>query len=103
MTTLAAPLSPVKPRKPARPTHGPCRLSLHINGPCHAVRLIPADQDAGIGKLVRLRKADGTTYHCHRDDAGRTGCDCPDHTFHREGADNGACKHVSALVACGLL
>ncbi len=30
-------------------------------------------------------------------------CDCPDFIFHRDGLDPGGCKHIKALVACGLL
>ena len=30
-------------------------------------------------------------------------CDCPDFTFKREGIDPEGCKHIKALVACGLI
>jgi hypothetical protein len=85
-------------RKPARPAHGTYRLVLTINGTCYSVR--PNRGDAV--KAFRLRKSDGTTYDVARTADGLV-CDCPDWTFHRDGIDPAGCKHIKALVACGLL
>jgi hypothetical protein len=88
-------------RKTARPTHGTCRLTLTINGTAYAVRPIATDSFAAI-KAFRLRKSDGTAYDVAQTVHGFE-CDCPDWTFHRDGIDPDGCKHVKALVACGLL
>jgi hypothetical protein len=50
----------------------------------------------------RLKKADGTIYDLAETCHGLT-CDCPDFTFHRDGLDEGGCKHIKAMVAVGLL
>lgn len=88
-------------RKPARPAHGTCRLTLAINGTDYNVRPTPADSFAAI-RAYRLRKADGTTYDVAETVHGHT-CDCPDFIFHRDGLDPDGCKHIKALVACGML
>jgi hypothetical protein len=85
-------------RKPARPTHGTCRLTLTINGTSYSVR--PNRGEAV--KAFRLRKTDGTTYDVARTADGLV-CDCPDFVFNRDGIDPDGCKHLKALVACGLL
>jgi hypothetical protein len=88
-------------RKPARPAHGTCRLSLHVNGTCYSVRPVPCDPSAAL-RCYRLRKADGTAYHVSRHPWGCE-CTCPDFVFHRDGIDPAGCKHVKALAAVGLL
>jgi hypothetical protein len=100
MPTLTAPARRVN-RKPARPTHGTCRLTLHINGVAYGLRRIPCAAAAAL-KAWRLRKADGTTYHAAVTEHGPV-CDCPDFTFHREGLDPAGCKHIKALAASGLM
>jgi hypothetical protein len=98
MPTMTATRTQVKPRKPARPTHGTCRLTLSINGTHYSVR--PNQGAACVA--FRLKKADGTVYDVARTEDGLT-CDCPDFIFHRDGLDPAGCKHTKAMVACGLL
>ena len=86
---------------PARPTLGTARLSLFINGTAYDVRPLSADARTAI-KAFRLRKFDGTEYDIAQMVHG-IACDCPDFTFKREGIDPEGCKHVKALVACGLI
>ena len=100
MSTMTAPRRRVN-RKPARPTHGTYRLTLHINGVAYAVRPLPCDPDAAT-RSYRLRKDDGTSYNVARTSHGLA-CDCPDFTFHREGLDPAGCKHIKALAASGLM
>src|SRR5690242_17481677 len=88
-------------RRPARPAHGTCRLTLTINGTAYAVRPVPADPSAAL-QAFRLRKGDGTAYYVARQPHGCE-CDCPDFIFHRDGLDPAGRKHVKALRACGLL
>ena len=88
-------------RKKSRPPDV-CRLTVHIRGDAYAVRIIEADPDADVSKLIRLRKADGTAYHVARTAHGAT-CDCADQTFRHEGRDGSGCKHIRALRAVGLL
>ena len=77
------------------------RLSLFINGKAYHVVPLPADARIHI-KAFRLRKFDGTEYDIAQTGEGVT-CDCPDFTFKRDGIDPEGCKHVKALVACGLI
>jgi hypothetical protein len=96
--TMTAPRPPVKPRKPARPAHGTCRLTLTINGTHYSVR-----PNVGAACVAfRLKKADGTVYDVARTLHGLT-CDCPDFLMRRDGIDPAGCKHIKAMVACGLL
>lgn len=90
-----------RPRRPARPAHGTCRLSLTINGVVYAVRPLPCDRPAA-SRSFRLRKNDGTAYHVGATPHGLV-CDCPDFTFSRDGIDPAGCKHIKAMVAVGLL
>jgi hypothetical protein len=97
---MTAPRHPVN-RKPARPAHGTCRLTLTINGTTYALRRIPCAPGAA-RRAFRLRKANGTTYHVAATVHGAV-CDCPDFTFHRDGIDPQGCKHVKALSVVGLM
>jgi hypothetical protein len=97
---MTAPHRPVN-RKAARPAHGTCRLTLHINGTAYAVRPMACDP-AAASRSFRLRKADGTACHLGATTHGPD-CDCPDFTFHRDGIDPAGCKHIKALAAVGLL
>ncbi len=103
MSTVPRPRTEGQPkgRKPARPTHGTCRLTLNINGTSYGVRPVQADPSSAL-QAFRLRKPDGTAYHVARQPYGCE-CDCPDFVFHREGIDPAGCKHIKALAACGLL
>jgi hypothetical protein len=98
MSTMTASRPPVKPRKRARPTHGTCRLTMTINGTHYGVR----PNAGGACAAFRLKKGDGTMYDVARTEHGPT-CDCPDFIFHRDGLDEAGCKHIKAMVACGLL
>ena len=53
-------------------------------------------------RAFRLRKPDGTLYDVAQTPYGPE-CDCPDFVFRRDGLDPDGCKHVQALVACGLI
>jgi hypothetical protein len=88
-------------RKPVRPAHGTCRLTLMINGTSYVVRPIQADDSAAL-KAFRLKKPDRTVYDVAQTTHGLV-CDCPDFVFHHDGLDPAGCKHIKALVACGVL
>lgn len=103
MSKVSRPLPVGQPRgrKPARPAHGRCRLTLTINGSTYHVRPIPADPGVAI-KSFRLKKSDGAAYDVTQTVHGPQ-CDCPDFVFHRDGIDPDGCKHVKAMVAAGLI
>ena len=86
---------------PVRPTQGMARLSLFINGTAYQLLPLATDGTAAI-KAFRLRKFDGIEYDIAQTTHGMT-CDCPDFTFKREGIDPRGCKHIKALVECGLI
>jgi ATPase family associated with various cellular activities (AAA) len=79
-------------------------LSVEIAGPKGNAQnygvdiLFPATGE----KVVRLSKADGTTYEVTQG-AEWTTCDCPDHKARHEGLRTEGCKHVRALVGAGLV
>lgn len=52
---------------------------------------------------ARLTKMSGSSYMCTLDKNNRMHCECGDHHFRREYADNGLCKHCGALQNSGLL
>lgn len=91
----------IAPPVPSAPDQGAARLSLFINGTAYQVRPLPADPSAAL-RAFQLRKFDGTEYDVAQTADGAT-CDCPDFTFHREGIDPSGCKHIKALVSCGLI
>jgi hypothetical protein len=102
MTTLTANPAPVKTtRKAPRPAHGTCALTLSINRQRYRVRPLPC-ADSGIAKAYRLAKFDGKVYDVSEGPHGQS-CDCPDFVFRRDGLDASGCKHIKAMVACGLL
>ena len=86
--------------KRRKPAHGTCRLTLTINGTTYNVRPIAVDRDAAL-KAYRLKKNDGTHYNVAQTTHGLT-CDCPDFVLSRDGIDPDGCKHIKAMVACGL-
>jgi hypothetical protein len=100
MATVTKPAPTVKPtRTPA----GMCSLTLSINGTRYRVR--PLDGRAfGALKAFRLTKqaGSGDVYDLAEDRDGHA-CDCPDFTFRRDGLDASGCKHINAMIACGLL
>jgi hypothetical protein len=107
MTTIATLMMEVKPGTgaspdgviPAGPTddgpHGNCRLTLTIDETDYAIRPLAGE---GLPGCWAIRKPGGKVYRVGRDDAGRRACTCPDATYRRH-----ECKHVRALVACGLI
>jgi hypothetical protein len=106
MTSVHAPSSflntgSAEGRTPARHSIEVARLTLFINGRAYKVHPLPADGVSTL-KAFRLRKFDGTEYDIAQGGEGIT-CDCPDFTFHREGIDPAGCKHIKALVSCGLI
>jgi hypothetical protein len=92
---------PAQAQRHVRPAHGVARLTLFINSTPYNVRPIACDPAAAL-KAIRLRKADGTTYHIALTEDGPI-CDCPDFIFARDGIDPAGCKHVRALTVTGLL
>jgi hypothetical protein len=87
-------------RKAARPT-GPPRLFLTIRDHLYVIRRVACDPGIA-GRAFRLLKEDGTLYDVVQTEHGPT-CDCPDFIFRRDGLDPEGCKHVRALVDCGLI
>jgi hypothetical protein len=86
---------------PAAASHGIARLTLFISGKAYNVHPLDGD-DVALMKAFRLRKFDGTEYDIAQT-AQDISCDCPDFTFRREAIDPSGCKHIKALVACGLI
>jgi hypothetical protein len=101
MPAVASRPQSIANRQPARPAQGTCRLTIRINGVNYTVRPNRGRGFAAI-KAYRLRKPNGTVYDVVQTVTGIE-CDRPDHVFHRDGIDPGGCKHVKAVVACGLL
>ncbi len=88
-------------RRTIRPARAVCRLTIVINDKDYVVKPNTAEASAAI-KAFRLSKPDGTDYDVAQTVHGFT-CDCPDFIFHRDGIDPEGCKHIKAMVACGLL
>jgi hypothetical protein len=74
---------------------------LSINGTTYNVRPIAVDREAAL-KAYRLKKSNGTHYNVALTNHGLT-CDCPDFVMSRDSIDPDGCKHIKAMVACGLL
>jgi hypothetical protein len=53
-------------------------------------------------RAFQLTKPDGGSYDVAQSHHGPI-CDCPDFIYRRDGLDPAGCKHVRALVACGLI
>lgn len=79
----------------------PAQLYLTIRDGLYAVRKIDCDPLIG-DQAYRLLKADGNCYDVIQTRYGPS-CDCPDFLFRRDGLDPAGCKHIQALVACGLI
>ena len=107
MTTLHAPFPRIHHESgahtsvPSAASHGIARLTLFIGGKAYNVQPL-GGHDASIMKAFRLRKFDGTDYDIAQTAEGIS-CDCPDFTFRREAIDPSGCKHIKALIACGLI
>ena len=107
MTSLHAPFPRIHHESgahtpvPAAASHGVARLTLFIGGKAYNVQPLDGD-DVAIMKAFRLRKFDGTDYDIAQTAEGIS-CDCPDFTFRREAIDPSGCKHIKALIACGLI
>jgi hypothetical protein len=88
-------------RRDIRPARAVCRLTMDINGTGYDIHPLPTEAYAAL-KAYRLKKSDGTAYDVAQTVHGLT-CDCPDFIFHRDGIDPAGCKHIKAMVTCGLL
>ncbi|WP_235963168.1 hypothetical protein [Tautonia rosea] len=53
-------------------------------------------------RAFQLTKPDGASYSVSQTRDGLV-CDCPDFIYRRDGLDPAGCKHIRALVSCGLL
>ena len=103
MSTVAAPAAradqsapELPPLRPVR--HGTARLLMCINGDVYKIRRRPALKGACAWALVKATgERTGAVYAVVRA-KGEVTCSCPDHS-----QNNAECKHVRALVACGLL
>jgi hypothetical protein len=96
-------VAPPPVQAPARPgsaveRHGKCRLTLSIGGVGYRLRPVPPPP--GLKVVWTLRKLEGPApvAYAVASDGQDIKCTCPDHE------KNGArCKHIGALVACGLV
>lgn len=77
------------------------QLYLTIDGAAYLVRPVLADPCLA-RRAFALTKPDGTNYDVVQSHHGPT-CDCPDFIYRRDGLDPAGCKHVRALVSCGLI
>ncbi len=90
----------VAPARPAGPVerHGKCQLTLSIGGVGYRLRPVPPPP--GLKVVWTLRKLEGPApvAYAVASEGQEIKCTCPDHE------KNGArCKHIGALVACGLV
>ena len=92
-STISRPPVPSRPRSIA--------LALTIDRTTYAVGPLVCEPPIA-DRAFRLSKADGTLYDVAQTPFGLE-CDCPDFIFRRAGLDPDGCKHVRALVACGLI
>jgi hypothetical protein len=84
-------------------------LTLSINGQSYKIRPLDGRQFGAV-RAFRLTKQGGKpapdggpcVYDVAEDLTGAA-CDCPDYTFRRDDLDFSGCKHIKAMVACGLL
>ena len=91
---------PVAPARSASAVerHGKCQLTLSIGGVGYRLRPVPPPP--GLKVVWTLRKLEGPApvAYAVASDGQEIKCTCPDHE------KNGArCKHIGALVACGLV
>jgi hypothetical protein len=77
------------------------QLYLTIDGFPYSVRPLRSDPFLA-QRAFQLTKPDGSIYDVAQTHHGAT-CDCPDFIYRRDGLDPAGCKHVRALVACGLI
>lgn len=77
------------------------QLYLTIDGFPYSVRPVVSDPYLA-RRAFAVTKPDGTSYDVAQTHHGAT-CDCPDYVYRRDGLDPAGCKHVRALVACGLI
>jgi hypothetical protein len=77
--------------------HGKCRLTITINECTYSLRRVKLGACGKACKSWSLTKGDGTCYFVTRE-AARLHCTCPDHQSRAA-----KCKHLRAVVACGLL
>jgi hypothetical protein len=77
------------------------QLYLTIDTAPYHVRPVLADPVLA-RRAFQLTKPDGTRYDVSQTHYGLT-CDCPDFIYRRDGIDPLGCKHIRALVSCGLV
>ncbi|MEW4570440.1 hypothetical protein AB1L88_21450 [Tautonia sp. JC769] len=77
------------------------QLYLTIGSTPYHVRPVLADPVLA-RRAFQLTKPDGTRYDVSQAHHGLT-CDCPDFIYRRDGLDPLGCKHIRALVSCGLV
>jgi hypothetical protein len=77
------------------------QLYLTIDGFPYSVRPVLSDPFLA-RRAFQLTKPDGKSYDIAQTHHGAT-CDCPDFIYRRDGLDPAGCKHVRALVSCGLI
>src|SRR5437763_15243707 len=87
-------------RPKAAPASSLPRLSLTIRDTSYTVRRVACDPLVA-GRAFRLLKEDGTLYDVAQTPFGPE-CDCPGFLFRRHGLAPAGCRHVQALVACGV-
>ena len=97
-TTHPAPSVSVSPGSPRGRKF---RLYLTIDGFPYLVRPLRTDPLLA-PRSFELTKPDGTRYDVSQTPFGPLG-DCPDFLYRRDGIDPAGCKHVRALVSCGLI
>lgn len=88
-------------RAKSNPARHKFRLFLTIDDYPYAVQPLLSDPYE-TRRVYRLTKPDGTSYDVAETHEGLI-CDCPDFIYRRDGIDPVGCKHICALVSCGLI
>lgn len=86
---------------PVAPKGRTFRLYLTIDRFPYHVRPIVTDP-VFADRAFQLTRPDGKSYDISQTRHGLT-CDCPDFIYRRDGLDPAGCKHIRALVSCGLV
>jgi len=78
-------------------------LTVEIKGTTYGVEILSGDQTVNGCKVARLSKGDGATYDVEQG-FDRTTCTCPDWQRRHAGLPHSeGCKHIRAMVECGLI
>jgi hypothetical protein len=75
---------------------------MNIGDRMYQVRPVRCDPVVG-RRAFRLLSDAGDLYDILQHERFGASCDCPDFIFRRDGLDPRGCKHVQALVGCGLI